>query len=757
MKQLRPSFWITGGYLLCNLATTHSSLAQISPDGTLPTNVTKSGNVFEINGGGQAGSNLFHSFAEFSVPTGTEAFFNNPLTIENIITRVTGGNISNIDGILRANGMANLFLLNPNGIIFGPNAQLDIGGSFVGSTASGIRFADGTFFSATDTQTPPLLTISAPVGLQFGDSAEPIVNQSNASPPGAMSTFGQPVGLQVQPGKTLVLVGGDVGLEGGNLTALGGRIELGSVSGNSFVSLTPTNQGWQLGYEGVQNFQDIQLSQGALVDASGAGGIIQVQGRRVRLTDGSQIFNDTLGADSAGNLTVNASESVELIGTAPTGIAFPSGLFAQVLPGTTGSGGNLIINTKRLIIRDGGAVSAGTFTEGAGGSLEVNASEFVELIGTSRGAAPSLLTTSTIGAGAGGDLTINTRRLIVRDGAQVQAVTFAEGRGGTLTVNASESVEAMGTGITGTGIQLSSGLFAASGIEGLPIQPSGDGGSLMINTGQLIVRDGAEVSVGSIGSGDAGNLEITASSIFLDNQGKLTATTASGNGGNISLQNLDLLQLRRSSQISTSAGGSGDGGNLNIDTDILVVLESSKITADAFQGQGGNIQITTQGLFLSPDSKITASSQLGIDGMVAINTPEVDPSSGLVELPMEVVDVQGLVTQGCRGSGNIAAGEFIITGRGGVPPNPNETITDNPVLVDLGYPSSSITPHNHSSPIENQQQSAVTPQPTDASSKPIVEAQGWIIDANGKVLLTAQAPTVTPHSPGLTTASCHDS
>ncbi|MGH2412416.1 MAG: filamentous hemagglutinin N-terminal domain-containing protein [Microcystaceae cyanobacterium] len=270
--------------------------AQIIADDSLPANtlVTINDRTFKIDGGTTKGGNLFHSFTEFSLPTLYEAFFNNAETIHNIISRVTGGNLSSIDGLIRANGSANLFILNPNGIIFGTNASLNIGGSFIASTADSLQFADGSEFSATDPQTPSILTINVPIGLQYGQHPGAIRVQGT----GHSLTIGgnpffrvlersaNPAGLQVRAGNTLALIGGDVILEGGTLTAQEGRIELSSVD-SALVKLNPALQGWAFSYTGVENFGDIQLSQRALADVSGVGsGSIQIQGASVLLKEG---------------------------------------------------------------------------------------------------------------------------------------------------------------------------------------------------------------------------------------------------------------------------------------------------------------------------------------------------------------------------------------------------------------------------------------------------------------------------------------
>ncbi|WP_026734761.1 two-partner secretion domain-containing protein [Fischerella sp. PCC 9605] len=899
-------YWLLVGGAI--ITSGNCALAQITPDRTLPNNsrVTPDGNTNIIEGGTQAGSNLFHSFEEFSVPNGTTAYFNNAGDLQNIISRVTGKSISNIDGLIRANGTANLFLINPNGIVFGRNASLNIGGSFIATTANSIKFADGAEFSATAPQTNSLLTISVPLGLQFGSAPENIVNQSQAS-----DRTGEPVGLQVNSGKTLALVGGEIAQEGGKLTAPGGRIELGSVADTSLVTLNSTDKGWILGYEGIQNFQNIQLSQGAVVDASGeGGGDIHVQGRRVTVTDGSQIAAKTLGSGSGGIFTIDASESVEVSGalanfqdysrlttrtegdgnagaltiTTPKLIVEAGGqISAGTYQGSTGQGGTLTINasdsvqvrgesvnllnysrlttrtegagnagaltinTGKFIVAAGGQVSSGTFLESQGnaGNLTVNASDSVEVKGASLDQKVlSRLTSRTEGAGSAGDMTINTPKLVISDGGQVSANTLSESKsnGGNLTVNASNSVEVIGFTINkdeeiepsrlttrtrsdgvagditintpklviGNGGQVSAGTVSGSQGKGgnLTVNASdsvevvgtvtnrpgnsvssrltnrtendNSTGNLKISTGELIVRDGAEVGVNTLRSvsGLPGNLEVTARSILLDNGATLNARAASVDGGNIILQIKDLLLLRRNSQISASAAvflqGNGNGGNITINAPdgfiVTVPDENSDIAANAYTGSGGRVQIKAQGIFgLTPRSReelqtllgtkdpqelnpanlpssdITAISRTNpsLSGQVIINTPDVDPNRGLINLPDAPVEPQ--VAQGCQVGTADRQSRFEVTGRGGLPLNPRETFYSDTPQIDW------VTRNSGSN---NRNRQTVVKNPVRLKPVPIVEATGWMRNPKGEVILTANASTTTPHGSWQTPANC---
>ncbi|NES19409.1 MAG: filamentous hemagglutinin N-terminal domain-containing protein [Symploca sp. SIO3E6] len=496
---------------------------------------------------------------------------------------------------------------------------------------------------------------------------------------------------------------------------------------------------------------------------SSRGGDINITAQSVLFTNGARVLTGTLNDGVGGNLNVTA-DVVELVGTSSDG---QNVSILSTANGGNQPAGNLMINTGRLIVRDGAGISVSTAGAGKGGDLIVNASESVELIGTSATGFPSGLSADTTGEGNAGNLIINTRRFAAQDGAVASVSTFGEGRGGNLTVNASESIELSGTASNG----FASGLYAQAFSDG-------DAGNLTINTQDLIVRDQAKVTVAAdtaadsrvpnppsfnIGTaivsfdpdatGTAGNIEVNADNILLDNQGKIIAQTDSTEGGNITLNVAQLLLLRHNSQISATAGtaqAGGNGGNITINSPLIVAFptENSDITANAFLGNGGNIQITTQGILgleirpkLTFRNDITAISELGLVGIANIDKPDIDPVRELAELPTEIGPRKVYI--GCHGASQ-APVEFVSIGRGGKPPSPREPLNNNAGWVDSRAIALGIN---------NPSDAATVSQPP--YSQQIVEAQGWIVHPDGLVELVAEMPTPTAYNSWSEPVSCN--
>ncbi len=672
--------WTIASIASSFLASTLSVQAQIVPDRTLPNNsvVTPNGSTLNITGGtaDAAGINLLHSFHQFSVATGQTAYFNNPLSVQNILTRVTGGQISTLDGIIQANGTANLFFINPNGIIFGANAQLNIGGSFIASTANSIQLANGSSFSATNPQTQPLLTIDTPIGLQLGANPAPIVVQGGGNNlrldvvSSAIIRDNRTVGLQVAPGQTLALVGGDIALEGGNLTALGGRIELWSVR-NGLLGITNSNGKLAITNEQLATqFGDIRFTGAASADASGnGGGTIQVQGRRISLGDGSAILATTLGAGDGGGITVRASESVEALGFS-SNLLFPSIISTSSQTGSSGKAGAIAIETPSLLVGNGGVLSSTTFGSGDAGNMTVRASS-VEAFGTLNNLnASGLFTGAALGStGHAGDLTIETQRLRLTDGAQILATTTGAGKGGELTVRATEAVE-----VIGFAEFRNPGLPTASIVVGSTIassvtrrQVTGNAGNVRIETARLTVKDGGQIVTTTFGSGKGGNLTVRATDsveligtsrtnrLAISSLAATAGQNSTGRAGNLTIETRQLtIRDGATATVENLApvnlAPTEEGSDLNVNAESIRLIDGGSLNAETRAGDRGNITINSKDILLRNNSQITTDAQqTATGGNITINTDT------LVAVPGENSDITANAQQGSGGQVSISA------------------------------------------------------------------------------------------------------
>ncbi|WP_375452945.1 filamentous hemagglutinin N-terminal domain-containing protein [uncultured Nostoc sp.] len=625
------------GIAICgsSIWSTNCAFADIIPDGTLPKNssVKLEGNNSIIEGGTQAGGNLFHSFREFSVPPNGAALFNNAVNIQNIISRVTGASASNIDGLISAKGTANLFLINPNGIVFGQGARLDIGGSFVGTTANAIAFGNQGFFSASNPESYSSLLKVNPTALLFNQIKTASIQNNSVARSGLNpSSEFIATGLRVPDGKSLLLVGGDINMNGGGLFAFGGRVELGGLAGAGTVGLNEDGNNLSLSFpDGVER-SDVFLSNGTIVRATAVnGGSIAINTRNLEIIGESSLvagIESGLGSDNnkAGNIEVNATGAISLDNE--------SQIVNQVRREANGQAGDVNITASTLQVKGGSQVSTGTFGTGKGGNLTVDAQD-VQVINGSADQFPSgLFASAESNSGDGGNLTIKTNSLLVQDGAVVETSTFGAGKGGNLTIDAQDVQLINESADAQFGSILSASAYPNS---------TGNAGDLTIKTNTLLVRDGAEVSTGTFGAGKGGNLTIDAQDVqligtsinnrFFSNLGTSAGSNLTGDAGDLTIKTNTLL-VRDGAQISAGTSGAGKGGNLTIDAqDVQLIGTSinnrffsnlrtsagSNSTRDA-----GDLTIKTNTLLVQDGAQISAgTSGVGKGGNLTIDAQDV--------------------------------------------------------------------------------------------------------------------------------------
>ncbi len=588
-------------------------------------------------------------------------------------------------------------------------------------------------------------------------------------------------------------IGGDIQLE--NLTTL-------SLSENSSISANTTDG--KAGNIEINTTDSIQVENGSKLASEsigdGTAGNITISTNQFLITDNSQANVSSKANGSAGSVFINASDVF---------LSNQSQIAATTAE--SGSDGNITLNNLNSLELFNSLISASTIN-GEAGDININATDSIKLSDSSS------IASEAKGSGIAGELTIITNQLTMNN-SQANVSSQGDGSAGRIyidatDVNLSQNAKIFATtesGIGGTessiddidgigAILLNSlnslsvnnskisastengeagyiNINAANSVEligegGLSVQASQGGiaGSITVNTNQFTIGDEAKVTVSSP-SGQAGNLEITANDLFLD-RGRLTAETGIGDsaeGANITLTIQDLLRMDNESLISAEAFGTANGGNIMINNPegfvIGLSFENSDISANANQGNGGNIDITTHNIFglifreqKTSESDITASSKFGVSGQVTVNQLNLDPISGLVELPSNLEGTTKIKSGCAAAQGN----NFIVSGKGGLPESPDDLFTGkttNTELFDLvpsdSQTSSNISTSNRNVNADNQinqfpQQNQVIEQ------NKIVEATGLVFDADGNVELVAHIPKINSHNSGIYSVSCKD-
>ncbi|TAD80067.1 MAG: S-layer family protein [Oscillatoriales cyanobacterium] len=645
------------------------AIANPVSDGSLSTEVAQPAvNRWTIEGGDRAGSNLFHSFQQFSIPTGGSVHFNNAADVANIFSRVTGGQRSTIDGELSANGGANLFLLNPAGILFGPNARLNLGGSFFASTADRLVFADGLSFGVNDAAGRPLLSMTVPVGLQYGAAPGPIRVEARSTDP----TATVPTGLEVKPGQAIGLFGGSLAFDQGWAIAPEGRIWAVAAGPGTVVNFnrlldTPIALGANLTFQGgglavsgngggelVAIGDRVQLSQGALLAANtldtGDGRGLWVRSGEFGLTDRSAVSTITLGSGRSGDLSLTAERSIslssgqdfaavinQLLNNQFTENSIEGGLFSVSLG--TGNAGQINLISEDLILSNGSVIVSSTFNSGRGGDVVINATRTVRL---SRAG----LFSGTAGSGRSGDLISRSRYFELVNTGAVSSLTLSNGPAGNIDIEASDSITLIGGDLiplnignfrsdTKGGIEASAflGGSAAGGIQltspsislddvtvvstsvDFPGRNSSIGtpGDINLNSAQILIRNGAAISAGRL---------VQSSSTEINDP------MSSTQNGRVVINSTELVEVDgdyrdRPSQVSSSievsyfsdgidgsdsnSNASFNAGTIEIFTRVMRVI------------RGGQIQSTTSTVV---DPKIEQFSILGNGGNILISASE---------------------------------------------------------------------------------------------------------------------------------------
>jgi len=662
-----------------------SVLAQIVPDATLGVEnsvVTSREGIDAIAGGATRGNNLFHSFEKFSIPTGSTAFFNNAVNIENIITRVTGTSVSQIDGLIRANGSANLFLLNPNGIIVSPNARLNIGGSFIATTANSIKFADGSEFSANSSAREPLLTISVPLGLQLGTQQPRIINNAAT--------------LRVNPGKNITLLGGNIS-NTGQLFAPGGKITLAAFVDGGIANLGTSGAVETFGRQSA-NLNSNQSPLGTVslagtIDAANplpgkTGGTVQILGDQVGILDNAVV--NVSGDGGGGKVLIGGDyqRRGDMSNAIATYVSPQATILADAL--TTGNGGQIIVWSNQSTRAYGSFSARGGLQAGNGGLIETSSQNFLDVA--------DIRVNATASNGLAGTWLLDPRNVTLRYSPTANGsfnssnpnIFTPSGDDAVVDISNIETQLNAGTNVTittgGTGTQ--SGNITADGFGitkttatpvTLTLQAAND---IKLQNFGINANDGRLSIVLQADSDNSGTGNITLRNAGIQTRGgSFTATAASSislesagikndnpRNSNLPAAPMTMIAPRitlKEAGFNSNTSGTGDGAAITIETNSLQLEKAGIDSNTTGIGKAGDVTLRANSIALLGEAGINSNtSGRGNAGRVTINTDSlfIQNSGGVGSSAFEN-------STGNAGIVNITAKTIQMNNRGGISSN----------------------------------------------------------------------------------------
>ncbi|MDM8543746.1 filamentous hemagglutinin N-terminal domain-containing protein [Desulfococcaceae bacterium HSG9] len=655
-KMLLRIFWLPMSLLFCLAAAD----ADVATDGTVGRSGALAGPNYEIdsNSGKQAGGNLFHSFSRFNIGRNESAQFTGSETVNNIIARVTGGNPSHIDGRMQSQiPGANLYFLNPSGVMIGPDAVIDVDGSFHVSTADYLRLGNGGRFDASHTG-QSTFTSAPPEAFGF------------IKPPADINVRGK---IRAAGDETISLTGGNIEIDGGLIYAKSGRIDITAVASAGEVRMT--DHGPDI--SAFTRLGDIRIANAAKVDVSDTGtpeeddsladdagkmktdsfgeaGRIFMRGKSMNITSQADkaIEKTSDSSDGAGRIFIRGknlhvtdpnTQVVSITGDNNGGeidIGLTENLTVtnqsriNTLTVGSGRGGDVELNVGYLSVTGDATIGAVSYAGGAAGDIEVNARKGVTISGYQ--SFPSNLDTSSYGEGPGGSVEITTDRLSVTHGGMIQIKSYKQGRGGDIELKAIRmdvtdhgviTTDCQGSGAGGdivvrardaVRISDSGRLSAISQSAGY----GGDAGDISIDTsGKLTVSDDGVITGGTLGSGRGGNITIDADTMEIDRGYVSSSTRGSGSGGNITVDARRSLTVAGSGTAGEGRFGeyygiyaqtlaSGDGGHITVRTPIMTLTEDAMINGQTYgRGKGGDVTLNTDRLDINAGGTVTVSTR----------------------------------------------------------------------------------------------------------------------------------------------------